>query len=242
MKKLLIALTLISLGAQAEPSRLEELNEQIKNLGFKPEGGLSIVPSSALTQSQSIKNGWIGDDMEQSRKGYYLKADPRANYLMNFTDMVKKNRQLKPVVPSQPISADSDLKENLSEVTMAYQFTSVPNPELVYGYAGAGSYDNGWSSIVEFFKYKNIGNCAFTENNIAFSHSSEKLDEEAVTREINEKATLLDIHGTKAAGYLYSVHWADDNYFRDLECATSNYDNTITQSVIDLAILIDSRL
>ena len=62
-----------------------------------------------------------------------------------------------------------------------------------------------------------------------------------VRYDINNKITVFNVEGNKSSGYLYKVDWFDNDFFRTLECASTNYSKDTTNSVIALATKIDTK-
>lgn len=84
-----------------------------------------------------------------------------------------------------------------------------------------------------------VGVCNYSENNIKLSHGSIIIPEEDARKDINGKYTTIDIEGKKKSGFVYDIRWYDDNFFRQLECTSPQYDPDITQKLVELAKKID---
>lgn len=239
MKKACLILAIISSCAQADIWE-NRVKNHLASEGFNPDGGVTIVSNRQLAVPDTIKQKWKRQQEEQKNKGYYSIETTRAKELMEMHKTVsfEYNASAK---DSRPES--SHLRQKIDEIKMAYTFEPVPRSEVTYllGFAAVGGYDNGWNGVVEFFNKNGVGSCAYTENNIKLSHGTEKIDEDIVRYDINGKITTLDVHGTDNSGFLYTVHWVDDDYFHDLECASSKYSSETTHAVIALAKRVDMR-
>ena len=66
--------------------------------------------------------------------------------------------------------------------------------------------------MVEFFKKKGLGTCAYTENNVILTHAAAKVDEAVVRYDINHKVTTLNVEGNEQSGYVYTVDWKDSHF------------------------------
>lgn len=242
MKKVILVLALLSANIQASPElsqvELDDIKKTLHAQGFNVYGSVTIVPKSSIKASHELKMQWKSQDLEQKEKGYYVKEAPRAKELLQLHETIDFIYRASAKNTS---TTSSNLRRFISEIKMGYVFTPVQQSETVnvLGFAPSGGYNDGWNGIVEFFDKKGLGSCAYSESNLKLSHGTEKIDEDKVRYDINGKVTTVDIYGTPKTGYLYTVHWADDNYFRDLECANLSYSIEITNAVITLAKQID---
>ena len=243
-----ILLGLISLNNAYAKNPAQTVMDQIKNdmretrikEGFKPSGGVSIVSSSKIHVSEALKLDWERGNLERKENGYVSIYSNRAKELLNLNNTVKYK------YAASLISKDkksSIFRKDIKEISMGYKFKIIPNKHLlkVYGFAASNTYKKGWSGAVEFFKSKKVGNCAFTENNVALTHQSAKVDDAILRYDINSKVTVVNIEGNPTSGYLYIIDWFDDNFFRTLECSNTKYSKNILNETIELARNIDIR-
>ncbi|PJD92671.1 MAG: hypothetical protein CK424_03540 [Legionella sp.] len=100
--------------------------------------------------------------------------------------------------------------------------------------------DKGWVGVSEVFEKAGVGLCNYNENNLKYSHGAIILAEEDITRDVNGKATMLDVMGEDSTGYVYNLEWYDNNFFRQLECTNPKYDKSITIKMIEMAKVIDT--
>ena len=242
-----VLLSFIALNAYAESSItdvMKKINDDMRETrqkeGFNINGGVTVVQSSQIHVSDKIKSQWTKDRFEQKNKGYISIYSDRAKELVQLTDSApfkykasKKNKD----------KTSSIFRKKSSEISMAYEFTPIPRQNItkVYGFSGGNTYKNGWTGIVEFFNVENIGNCAYTENNVSITHQAAKVDEAVVSYDVNGKVTVVTIEGNKESGYLYQVDWFDKNYFHTLECANQKYSNFTKDLVIALTQKIDEK-
>lgn len=172
--------------------------------------------------------------------GYINKPTPDYKQLMNVKNVSKETLILNSVNHGPK---DDQIQGNIGLIHMAYPFIGAQksNAVRVIGYAPSGSYnpDEGWSGAVQFFELKDVGICHYSENNLKFSHGSIILAEEDIIRDINGKATTIEIIGQKGQGFVYNVEWYDNNFFKQLECASPAYSPDITSKLITLAKVID---
>jgi len=239
MKKTYLVLALVSSCVQADVWE-DRIKDHLKSEGFNPDGGVVIVSAKQLAVPDGVKKKWKLQQEEQKNKGYYSGETARAKELLEMHQTISYEFKAS-AKDSRPES--SHLRHNVEEIKMGYVFVPVPKSEVtnLMGFAAEGGYDNGWNGIVEFFDKNGIGSCAYTENNLKLSHGTEKIDEDIIRYDINGKITTIDVHGTNESGFLYTVHWVDDNYFRNLECANSKYSARTTNAVIALAKRIDAQ-
>ncbi len=87
-----------------------------------------------------------------------------------------------------------------------------------------------------------LGNCSYCENNLNFSHGAAIIPEEDATKDVNGKITVANITGEKNSGFLYSVDWYDNSFFREIKCAKTDYSSDILAAVVELARQIDNNV
>lgn len=180
---------------------------------------------------------------EMQLKGYHSEETNRPRELLQLHKIIhlEYESQAKNIA-NNPL--DTHMKHTVGEVGLAYDFKPVPTSDVtnLIGFAAMGGYvSSGWGGIGEFFDNATIGSCVYSENNVKFSHARAKFTEDDVTYDINNKVTVIDVKGTKSSGFLYSIDWYDNNFFRQLECANMKYSKTITNAVIELASRIDKQ-
>jgi len=223
---------------------LNEINDDMRKTrikeGFNSSGGVSIVSSSNIHASNKLKTQWMKERLEQKEKGYISTYSHRAKELSELKDTVEykyaaslKNNDKK----------SSTFRKSIQEISMGYNYSPVPEQYIVkvYGFAASNTYNKGWSGVVEFFKAKTVGVCAFTENNIVITKQSAKVDEDIVTYDINGKVTVTNIEGNPESGFLYQIDWFGDNFFRTLECSHPKFSKNILNDVYKLARVIDEK-
>lgn len=240
-------LTLISMNAYTNSPEIDvltkinnDMRETRKKDGFNPDGGVIIVPSSRIQAPATVKRQWMKERLEQKEKGFSSIYSDRAEELFQLADTVEYKYQAS---QKNKDKNSSIFRKDLSEINMAYKFTSIPNQYVskLYGFAACNTFSGGWTGVVEFFNHEKIGICAFTENNVTLTHQAAKVDEDIVSYDINNKITTINVEGNNKSGYLYRVEWFDDNFFRTLECANIHYLIGTTNAVIALAKHIDEQ-
>lgn len=184
-----------------------------------------------LVDNLDIQKDWTLRSEQEPDSGYagfLLKMDQ-----LNTTQSLKINQ-----LTSQ---YDSDLKKNLSSITLANSFKEVPLPDggEVIGYAPIGSYKkNGWTGAKEFFTSPELGVCSYSKSPFIYM----QLIKSAAKYSVNNKLTTIDFEGNPKTGYLTSVSWYEqgrDNFEYRLECATKKLNKEVKSKMIALASAID---
>ncbi|MBA2651476.1 MAG: hypothetical protein H0U73_04310 [Tatlockia sp.] len=238
MKK--VGIALVILASQAHSDIWEDrAKEHLKSQGFNPDRGVVIVPSSEIKAPKKLKSQWLVQQKKQAQNGYNNEAAPRATELLEMHNTIAYKYKAS---ASNSNPASSLLRRSIHEIKMAYTFMPVPKTQIktLLGFAASGGYQDGWNGIVEFFDTKSES-CAYTENNLKLSHGTEKIDENIVRYDVNGKVTTVNVQGTKESGFLYTVHWIDDHFSRDLECASKQFSKDTTMNVLALASRIDAQ-
>ncbi len=243
MKKTLIALSIIpaiSFAFTASQKQMEVLHK----LGLPtPETRIQLVHGSQPSDSSGRAHAFLAESREMKKNGFINRTSDRAAEIFNIKEKLEKQYESKSFI-SKP--KDTDIRENPEDIIFAYTYVGTPRTETVeyYGIAPVGTYVNegqkGWTGAVEFYK-TSFATCAYTEKNMLAANGSARLYEDQATRDVNGKVTFVDIEGNESSGFLYRVHWFDDIFNRDLECATMNFSESVTNSVIELAKKIDSN-
>jgi hypothetical protein len=246
-KTLLAILALISSSIHAGqiPTDIEEkiqadMREYREKEGFPSDGGIIVVKSSESNIPVRLNVKWLKARKEQQKNGYVKTYSDRAKELISLDDAVSFKYEAS---NKNTDKKSSIFRENLSEIEVGYDFITFSGGDLdlIYGFAGENTFKNGWTGVIEFFKAKGIGNCAFSEHSVKLTHEAVRVDETFVTYSVNEKVSVVEVEGNKSSGYVYKVEWFDNNYFRDLECANPIYSESLMKNVILLANKIDKR-
>lgn len=240
MKKTIILLSIIPTVSFSSEINQQQM-EVLKKAGLPtPEARLEIVHNDNSKKS-SRQQGFLADSKEMKRLGYINRTSDRASEILNF----KKNERSIPKGKSIVMKpTDTDLRKKAGDIVFAYSYVGTPSSEIVehYGYAPVGMYttegQKGWTGAVEFYK-TSFGSCAYTEKNMLAANGAARLDENEATHDVNGKITFIDIEGNESSGFLYRVHWYDDIFNRDLECATMEFSEATKQATIELAKKID---
>jgi len=128
---------------------------------------------------------------------------------------------------------------------MAYDFKGVPANAVTTMLGVSPSVNfvqgQGWAGAMQFFEKAGLGNCSYRENNLKFSHGSAIIPEEDATKDVNGKITVATVSGQTDVGFLYSVDWYDESFFRELKCAKADYSADTLQGVLELARAIDNN-
>lgn len=138
----------------------------------------------------------------------------------------------------------TDLKSKLSSIKLAFDFEGLKksiHPENIIGYAVYGTFlkDKGWTGIATYFHDKEIGICHYILNNAELNNSRVKILDITLKKDVNNKATTIDVSGNQHTGYTYQIEWHDKKYFHTLECASYYFNKNLTDKTIELAKKID---
>jgi len=205
-----------------------------------PGGGVTVLPERQMSEYNTFKTQRAKERADIKKYGYIKKFSPQIQSLLNFKEVSKNQFVAKSSNPS-----NEGLRHSINEIEMAYNFKGVPAHAVttMLGFAPSVSYvkGEGWAGAMQFFEKAGLGNCSYRENNLMFSHGAAVIPEEEVTKDINEKVTVAIITGQKGSGFLYSIDWYDNSYFRELKCANEKYDQSIMNSVLELAREIDNN-
>lgn len=255
MKKIISTSLLMGLVASALANSAE-LSERQKAIEYQnnwsrehfvkrglplPDGGIKIVPEAKMTGFAENKEERIRIKKEIASLGYMKMESERAQFLLNFERIAKRNYKNN---SNDFSSISSDLKHSIGEIKMAYTFVGVPanNVDTLIGYSPYLNFikGEGWMGAVEFFKNNQIGICAYSENNVRLGHGSIVIAKEDTRYDINGKTTTVEVMGRKESGFVYNVEWYTKDFFRQLECANSEYKSDYKEATIELAKSIDS--
>jgi hypothetical protein len=205
-----------------------------------PDGGVTVIPEQQMSEYHTFKAQRAQERADIKKYGYIKQFLPQTQSLLNLKEISKNQFIIKSVNP-----ANEGLRHNVNEIEMAYDFKGVPAHTVtaMLGVAPSVTYikGQGWAGAMQFFYKTGIGNCSYRENNLKFSHGAAIIPEEDATKDVNGKVTVANVTGEKNAGFLYSIDWYDNSYFRELKCANGKYDPTIMSSTLELARLIDNN-
>lgn len=208
----------------------------------KPGSGVHVMPASEMHYNNSQVSRIKSKTSVINSKGYIEKYNQNATTLLMYRQIANadysKNDQLG--------EHSTRLRHELSDLKMAYDYQGVPGSLVkeVVGFAPVSTYINqrGWTGAVEFFSPQNFdGLCSYNEINISLTGSSANFAEEIVSRQVNDKVTIVEVSGNTASGYGYNIEWWDSRFRHTLECASKNFSQEINQKVITLAKMIDSQ-
>lgn len=205
-----------------------------------PDGGVTVVPERQMSEYNTFKEQRIKEQADIKKYGYVKQFLPQIQSLLNFKEISKNRFNAQSTDP-----AAEGMYHSINEIEMAYDFKGVPAHAITTMLGVAPSVTRikgqGWAGAIQFFEKDGLGNCSYRENNLKFSHGAAIIPEEDVTKDVNGKVTVTNITGEPQAGFLYSVNWFDNNYFRELKCANEKFDPSIMRSVLELAKGIDDN-
>lgn len=246
MKKIAIIVSLccgtVSINShahQAQPTN-DVVRAWMQKQGFALEKGVTLQPAEKIIAPNSLNSLWVATPNTENAH------QPSSQY----RERIKELSELGSVVPAlykaNANHHDRDsmtLRKNIADLHMAYSFTPVPDAAIStpYGFAACGTFNHdGWTGVTEYFQSKEVGNCAYTENNFALAHATASATDAVVRYDVNNKVTTVQAEGRDSTGYLYTVAWMDSNYFRTLECAVKHGAEDMTAQVVALAQRIDN--
>lgn len=205
-----------------------------------PDGGVTVLPEKEMSEYTTFKEQRAIDRQNVKKYGYIKEFLPQTQSLLNFKE-VSKNR-----FSSQPEnSTDEGLRHDISEIEMAYDYRGVPANAIttMLGVAPSVTYikGQGWAGAMQFFEKGGLGNCSYRENNLKLSHGSAVIPKEDINYKVNGKITVMNVTGEPNSGFMYSVDWYDNNYFRELKCANRKFSPSIMDASLELARIIDNN-
>lgn len=214
-----------------------------------PTKGLEIVPLAQMNIPDEIKERILKAKADQERNGYFESTDKDAyvQYLLQL------NRKATAEIKSYKKNIDpldTHLKEEASEIQLAFNYTPIPlnDSRKILAYAPVGTFikkstesNEGWTGIRVLFSDKKLGSCAYTFFNLKLSNGGAQLDKETTEYLVNKKPSTLSITGNHNVGFLYDLAWFTPDDMSQLECARKALDSNIPELMIKLASQIDKR-
>jgi len=227
--------------AQISKEREEWTKQHFAKQGSPaPDGGVTVMPEKQMSEYKSFKAQRAKERADVKKYGYINQFLPQTQSLLNFKE-VSKNQFI--AKSSNP--AHEGLRHSVNELEMAYDFKGIPNHLVtkMLGIAPSVTFipGQGWAGAMQYFEKENLGNCSYRENNLKFSHGAAIIPEEDATKDVNGKVTVANVTGEKNNGFLYSVDWYDNSFFRELKCAKNDYTSDALASVVELARQIDNN-
>ena len=240
MKKNICVLAILTIiSSSAFSYAFEGVPQELIDSGLPlPDGGIKVISRYDFADKSRIKNDMKMYE-EQQTQGFINKNSEKAKNLLQQKYLLPAELT-KTALIDEPRS--THLRSDSSAVKFGFNFPKITiNVTKIWGFAPAGTYvDDAWTGGVQLFESK-IGSCSLLVNAIKLSHASTHIAKEVVKYDVNNKVTTEFVTGNDTSGYLYTVSWFDDTYFRDLECANKNYSENILKQIIDMAVDSDSR-
>lgn len=239
--KFYLAIFWLSFPLISSAQSVDDFNSDPSKELPKPVSGIHVVPDSDLTMTESMRKEATFKLKQQNKNGYVESDSPYPRQLLTTkyraASEIKENKGNK-----DPY--DTHLKENISEIKLAFSYNGIPfvKPSNVIAFAAIGGYKDGWTGVKEFFTDPNLGTCTLSLYNIALGHGGARLGKSTVKYVVNNKPTTISVEGSINSGFMYRVSWFDNTFIHDLECANMNFDKKITITMIDHAKLIDKSI
>ncbi len=214
--------------------------------------GVKIMPLSAMNLTEDMKKDVLNIIQEQKVKGYH-ETNNQSKYIHQLLSIdreknvkrynkhsgrggIDKNYNSVPEL-------DTDFKNNLSEVPLAFSFdyTKWLKSENVIAFAPVGGYikDKGWTGIKVFFNNES-GKCSYSYFDLHRSNMVAELNKETTEYLVNNHPSSKIIEGNVKDGFIYTITWDKKGEMHILDCANKKLDKTIIDKMIALAKKIDS--
>ena len=213
-----------------------------------PDGGINIVSRNSFKMSKEMMALEDKQINQLKTNGTVNEYSEKAQFLINFPNIVEEHYKK---YAGNNDDRSTHMRNFLGFIKFAFTFPTVNDNdvETLYGYAPGGSFvtesespsnKEGWTEGAEYFKNDSAGVCVLMVNPIKVTHASTNVAKESINYAVNNKVTILYSHGNASSGYLYSVKWFDETYFRELDCATPNFDRVTMVKVVEIAKGIDN--
>ncbi len=211
-----------------------------KQGGPVPDGGVKVLPAEKMASYKENKSTIFKIKHDMATYGYvkeYSQAEQLLTIKITAPRDFKKHGQ-------DYDAKNTHLKHDINDIKMAYTFIGVPLQEGTesIGFAPITTYikDKGWAGAIYFFTKDGLGNCSYSENYVKLTHGAVIIAKENARYDVNGKTTTVIVRGTPESGFLYNIDWYDTTFFRQLSCANKNFDQKITDGIIELAKRIDT--
>jgi hypothetical protein len=207
----------------------------------RPGSGVHVMPLKQMHYDKSQVLKIQANVSALDNHGYIKTYNANAKNLLNFKQTAVNEYANNSILHEQ----STHLRHKSSELKMAYDYKELPTELVneVIGFAPECTFiKNGWTGSVEFFTPKNIdGICAYHEVNIKLTGGSANLAKEIISRQVNNKITIVETSGNSISGYEYNIEWWDNNFRHVLECASKTFTPEIKNEAVKLAVNIDAR-
>jgi len=244
MKKILFTSLLVANALYAEETTMEQQVrlEQERLAYLKSQGivylgkGVHLLKEQDLNLSKKILKKIKDEKISLKTKGFVESKDPIIDELSNLQATVDNDLSLK----FKKISGTGWHKD-YKNLKLTWEFKPMPESMKILAYAPTNSYNAGWNGIVVALQTDNKSYCRYEEKNIKATQASINLPLEQVTKDINDKNSILYVQGNEHDGFVYQINWFDDDFSHEFNCLASTYSKDLLQYYIGQAKLIDSR-
>lgn len=227
-----VAETLLEKEAKLEHDRLEYLKSQgIPYLG----DGVHVIKTKKLFNKNEYG--------EFEKKYASIK---KQGYVEGSSEMILDLKNLETQVNNALLNMPNDIddqytgwQKTLKHINLTWDFKPL-NIGKTLAYAPTTTYENGWCGITVAFQIDEY-NCKYDESNLQKNHISHNLPKEHVTRDVNQKLTMIYAEGNKNDGYFYGISWFDKKFSHELVCYSDTVSNDKLEFFLEKANEIDKR-
>lgn len=206
-----------------------------------PDSGVTIISGISKNIPEKLQEEEVERRKQQKSQGFSFANTTHPQDLIFLSKGIGINKE---IFSKNTNPENTEIKERLDQLFLGFPFLGINNSEATpIGFAVMGAWTTkGWTGVVEYFNYPQVGVCQLSLNNIKLSHAAIMLDKDIVSYDINNKITTKFVKGNQKSGFIYSVNWYDNTFFYELECAKKLFDKENISKMIELAINIDIGL
>ncbi|OGV34095.1 MAG: hypothetical protein A3E88_01405 [Legionellales bacterium RIFCSPHIGHO2_12_FULL_35_11] len=133
MKKTIIAVFILGMAtnviAGVEEERAEWTRQHFAKQGSPvPDGGVQVIPEAKMSQYKLFKHEYERNRRDVAEFGYIKKSSPETDSLLGIKEEAKKQFAKHSEGIEKPF--DTNLRQSIDELKMAYTFVGVPHSEM----------------------------------------------------------------------------------------------------------------
>ena len=200
--------------------------------------GVHIMPLEEIYRDQPQEKVKAMIEASLNFQDYIFVEDP--SEITNFLESGKHPQMT--YFSTNAVQEYTGLRQNLSLLKLGFPVKDfkLPNDVKIIGYAPSGSLkETGWTGFSVVFDSNHYGKCNYRVNNVELSKAAVYIAEEYVEYLINKKPSQYSVIGHQDYGFKYSLDWYDNDYFREIECATIDFDPAMKEKLIKLTTWLD---